>query len=111
MCLVPAAERAQSSSLETWGTCELVGNNPWSRKKIFLMMINFVFTRLLVGREIVKFNSVSESGCTYSPAACCGGVKQQLPLGAVCVEGLVESNSNNNLTENTRVPPLKILFL
>lgn len=72
----------------------------------FFLIIIFVFTRLLVGREMVKFNSINESGCTYSPAACCGGVKQQLPLGAVCTEGLMESDSNKNLTESAKgVPP------
>lgn len=55
---------------------------------------------------MVTFNSVNESGCTYSPAACCGGVKQQLPLGVVCVEVLMESDSNNNLTENTKISPI-----
>lgn len=62
---------------------------------------------------MVKFDSVNESGCTYSPAACCGGVKQQLPLGAVCVEGLMESDSNKNLSESTKGAPfpLPVLWL
>lgn len=48
---------------------------------------------------MVTFNSVNESDYTYSRAACCGGVNQ--PLGAVCVEGLMESDSKKHLSENT----------
>lgn len=64
----------------------------------------FCFHKTISWKEMVTFNSVNGNGYTYNPAACCGGVNQ--PLGAVCVEGLMESDSNKNLSKIQSFPIL-----